>query len=453
MIQDEPVTPFSFPSLTRLRRAGARRVLSNLSWLLVDRVVRMGANLIVSTWVARYLKPAQFGNLSFAVAIVALLASPASLGLDQLVVRELVADPENKNELMGTSFAMKFLAGCVFGLLLPLGFYLFKFNTASNRLLVVICGASLIFSGIEVIDFWFQSKVKSVFSVWARSLAFFVTAIARIILIVYRASLVWFAVIPSLEAIVSTIVLLIAYRKDGESIRHWRVNWHRGLALLAISWPQILSMLAVLVYLRIDVVMLQSMASSEAVGLYAAATRLSEVWYYMPTAVSSSVLPALIAARKNNYPLYRVRAQRVMDFMSVTSISIALVVTFLSTRLIVLMYGRDYAAAGPILAIHVWSGVFAFMNIGSLLWVTAEGLYGRLFWANATGAVVNIVLNLWLIPRYGAMGSAIATLVSYMIACYACTPIFFRGHELFAIQTRSLFTPFWSYFHPSPVQA
>ena len=304
----------------------------------------------------------------------------------------------------------------------------------------------MIFAGVDAIDFWFQSRVKAVFVVCSRSAAFFAMAIVRVVLILSHARLIYFAWATCGEAMLATIALIVAYKIDGQSVRAWRVNWRRGVQLLAISWPQILSLFAVLIYLKVDLVMLQAMAGAKAVGLYSAAARLSEVWYYLPMAISSSVLPSLIAARKNNVELYRKRFQRLLDFMFVTSFSIALLVTVFATRLIVLLFGKDYAAAGPILAIHVWSGVFVFMAFASQLWVTAEGLYHRLFWANAVGAVVNILLNLLLIPRYNAMGSAIATLLSYMIACYLATPLVFRGKGLFMMQTRSLFMPFLSKF-------
>ena len=288
------------PAFIRVRlegRAGVQRVAVNVIWLFADRMVRLGVGLLVSVWVARYLGPAQFGVLSYAVAFVGLFGFFSTLGLDSIVVRDIVRAPQNAKETIGTAFALK-LSGAIVTLIVSVSIVpLLRPGDPAMIGLVAIIAAGTLFQSFDVIDFWFQSQVQSKYTVYARNTAFLIIAVVKVILIQLQAPLTAFAYVSLAEITLSAIGLVMAYQLTGQTIRLWRAGLARARALLSASWPLILSSIAVWTYMRIDQVMLGTLNDDHALGIYAAAVRLSEIWYFIPVAIVNSVFPAIVRSK------------------------------------------------------------------------------------------------------------------------------------------------------------
>lgn len=167
--------------------------------------------------------------------------------------------------------------------------------------------------------------------------------------------------------------------------------------------------------MKIDQVMIQEMLGNEAVGQYAAATRLSEIWYFIPTVVASSLFPAIVNAKRQSEELYYDRLQKLFDLVVWIAIAIALPITFLSDMIVNMLYGEQYNQAASVLMIHIWASIFVFLGVVSGNWYINENLQLLAFWRAFYGMISNIFLNLLLITKYGIQGAAIATLISYMI--------------------------------------
>jgi O-antigen/teichoic acid export membrane protein len=176
--------------------------------------------------------------------------------------------------------------------------------------------------------------------------------------------------------------------------------------------------MAVSIYMRIGQVMIKEMMDAEQVGFYAAAVRLSEAWYFIPMAITASVFPAIINAKKQSDELYYQRLQKLYDLMVWLAVAIALPTTFLAPWVIRVLYGKAFSLAAGVLSIHIWAGVFVFLGVASGQWFIAENLQIYSFYRTLCGCIVNIILNFLLIPRYGVKGAAISTLVSYSFATY-----------------------------------
>lgn len=389
------------------------RLLTNIGWLFADRILRLGVGLLVSVWIARYLGKEQFGALSYALAYVGLFTPLALLGLDQVVVRDLVHQPTDGPTILGTSFVLKLIAGVLAFCAATVVVLAFKPESDVLHGLVLLAGAMLFFQAFDVVDFWFQAHVRSKYSVLARNASFLIVATVRLILILVGAPLVAFAGAVALEAALSAIFLLIVYRWSGERLWAWRVARNRASNLLKTSWPLILTGMAIAVYMRIDQIMLGEMLDDAQVGIYSAAVRISEVWYFIPVAIVSTVAPAIAMAKKSDEARYRHRMQQLLSMMALLGYAVAIPVTFLAGPLVRLFYGSEYAEAGIPLAIHIWAGVFVNLGGALSLWLINEGRTGYFSVSTAMGAVLNVTLNLFLIPTYGATGAAVATLIAY----------------------------------------
>lgn len=393
-------------------------ILGNTGWLFADKILRMGVGLLVGVWVARYLGPEQFGTYNYALAFVALFSAFATLGLDNIVVRDIVHNPSIKDEILGTAFALKLFGG-VFTLLLTVGTISFLRPDDSLTIwLVGIIAAGAIFQAFDTIDIWFQSQVLSKYTVYAKNFAFLIITFVKIVLILLNAPLIAFAWAGFLEVVVGSVGLVIVYRINGYSFNAWSVNLSHANKLLKDSWPLIFSGIAIMIYVKIDQIMLGEMIGNEAVGIYSAATRISEVWYFIPMAIASSVTPSIIETKKNDETLYYGRLQKTFDIMVVLAYSIAIPMTFLSKPLVSILYGSNFNEAGTILAIHIWAAVFVFLGVSRSIWIIIEGFTKIALIGTTLGAILNIVLNFYLIPKYGATGAAIATVISYGFSDY-----------------------------------
>lgn len=420
-------------------RESLKKIVANISWLFADKILRMGMGLIVGAWTARYLGPGQYGILNYAIAFVSLFLPFTTLGLDNIVIREIVRDPVRREEILGTSFFLKLVGGIV-TLALVLGLIaVVRDRDPLTRLLVGISAAGMIFQSFDVIDFWFQSQVTSKFSVFAKNAAFIIIALTKIILILLKAPLVAFALAGLFEIIIGSVFLIIVYRTRGHRLSAWKVNLLRGKDLLKESWPLILSGLAIMIYLRIDQVMLGNIIGDSAVGSYSAAIKISEIWYFVPTAIVGTVFPSIIEAKKISDKLYHDRLQKLFTLMSILAYSIAIPMTFLSNKIVSVLFGPSYREAGPILAISVWAGLFVSVGVARGPWIIAENLTKFSFVTTAFGAITNVLLNIYLIPLYGGIGAAIATVVSYAIGSCLGNLIYRRTREIFYIQLRAVF--------------
>jgi PST family polysaccharide transporter len=394
------------------------RILNNTSWLFADRILRMGVGLFVGVWIARYLGPEQFGIYNYAIAFVALFGALATLGLDGIVVRDIVRSPSSKGEILGTAFMLK-LCGGILTLLFTLGsIYFLRPNDSLTRWLVGIIAAGTIFQAFDTIDFWFQSQIQSKFTVYAKNAAFLLITFIKLALIITKAQLIAFAWAASLEVIIGAFGLVVIYHTNGYSFRTWCVTSLHAKKLLKDSWPLIISGVAIMIYVKIDLIMLGEIIGNKAVGIYSAATRISEVWYFIPTAIVSSMSPLIIETKRLNETLYYHWLQKTFNIMAVLAYSIAVPMTFLSNYLILTLYGPSFNEAGTILAIHIWSGLFVFLGVARGVWIITEGFTKIALITTTSGAVANILLNFYLIPKYGPVGAAIATLISYGFSDY-----------------------------------
>ncbi len=390
----------------------------------------MVVGLFVGIWVARYLGPQQFGLFSYAQSFVALFATIATLGLNGIVIRELVKDESKRDILLGTAFGLKLVGALVVLFILAIAINFTSNDNYTNTLTFVIASAT-IFQSFNVIDFYFQSKVLSKYVVFANIISLFISSIVKISLILNNAGLIAFAYVVLFDSVVLAVGFLYFYFYNHLSIRSWRFKKSVAFSLLKDSWPLILSGIAVSIYMRIDQVMLKEMLGSKAVGQYSAAVRLSEAWYFIPLVISSSVFPAIINAKKQNKGLYYSRLQRLFNLNVWMAIGIALPMTFLSDWVMILLYGEQYNQAGSVLMIHVWAGIFVSLGLASGKWFAAENLIMLSFWRTFYGMVVNIVLNYYLINMYGLQGAAVATFFANFLAAFL--------FDVFNKKTRAIF--------------
>lgn len=419
-----------------------RLVIANAGWLFCLRLLRVAFAFFVGVWTARYLGPTLWGQLNYAIALVVLFGPITRLGLENVVVHELVRRPGDRDEILGTAFALRAIGG-VLSFALALGAVaLLRPGDSTSLLLVAIVAFGMVFQAYDVIDIFFQSETNLKYPVNAKSAALALANALKIVFILLGAPLPWFAGAAAIEVVAGAAGLLVAYRLRGLEARAFRWSAEEARRLFAMGWPLILSGTFAVIYFKIDQVMLGQMISQAEVGIYATAARISEMWYFVPVAISTAVFPVLIRSRQEEGPaIYRERTQRLYDFYVWVSLSVAVVMTFAANRIVVLLFGEAYARSGPILAIHIWAGVFIFLREVLGRWFITENMLTFAYVSNGLGALVNVALNLVLIPRYAAMGAAVATVASYATAGYLSCFLHPRAREAARMMSLALVAP------------
>lgn len=420
---------------------GFIRYFKNTGWMIAEQFLRIIAGLFVGIWVARFLGPEQFGIFSYVLAFTAICGGIAKLGLDRIMVREFVNHPEKCEIYLATAFWLK-----VMGALMVMGLMaaIVPFTNSDRQSIqfIFIIAAGLVFQSFEVVEFYFQSQVMAKVVSICKAVQLSLSSVLKIYLVITQSELLYFVLVAAFDTLSLAMSYFIAYllRKDYRTIyKHFDLSIAKRL--LNDSWPLIFTGIVVSIYMRIDQVMIKEMLGEYEIGIYSAAVRLSESIYFIPVLISASIFPAILNSKKYSEELYKQRLQRLYAVMVWMAITLALLITILSDWLVLLLFGQPYQESGQILIIHVWSAVFVFLGVSFGNFLLAENLAKIDFQRTFVGAVCNVLLNIWLIPIYGASGAAIATLLAQCVANFGYDCFDRRLHQQLKMKIRAFTIP------------
>lgn len=420
-----------------------RRVVDNMGWLVFSKVVRFGGGLVIGVWLARYLGPEAFGLLSFALAMTAVFAVLAGLGLHDVLVRECVTCADRRGEILGTALVLHLLGSLVSWAAIVLIVQLVGPAHTDMQALIIIVSAGLLVQASCVTRAWFEARVQARPVVLLEISAFLVVSVLRCALIVLQAPIMMFAWLIALEACLVSLGLLVLFNKRVRPATGFSISSEQALHLLRSAWPLMVSGLAIMVYARTDQLMLGHLIDPAAVGLYSVALWLSEGWYILPIIIVSSVFPGLLRAGSAESNASRPvidsdDMQRLLDWLASMGLALAATITVLAPWLIILLFGAAYASAVVVLQLHVWSMVFVFLGVAGHKWLLAERLQHLFLYRTLLGAGLNIALNLLLIPRYGIVGAAVATLITQAVVSVGFDALHARTRLLFSLNCHAL---------------
>lgn len=416
------------------------KYFKNTSWLFGEKILRMVVGLFVGIWVARYLGPEQFGLFSYAQSFVGLFTAIATLGLDGIVVRELVKDESRRDELIGTAFWLKLMGA--FGVLFILAMAVnFTSNDSYTNTLVFIIASATIFQSFNVVDMYFQSKVMGKYIVYANVISLLLSSIVKVVLILNHASLMAFAWTIVFDNVILALGFIYYYIKIShhEEERHFlrslTFNKVTAKKLLKDSWPLIFAGIASMINMRVDQIMLGNMTNFEVVGNYAVAVRIAELWLILPTLIGQSVFPAIISAHKHSLELYRKRIFDTIKYMSLFAVPFAILVSLLAEHIVWLLYGEKFEDAGLYLSLYIWTGLpyIVFFVINQV--IVIENLLKWNLYVTIVIIVMNLTLNSIFIPIYQAMGALYVTLSVTYISIIVLIGILYKKTNIFHDKT------------------
>jgi len=397
-----------------LNHDGYKRYFSNTSWMFGGQMFSLLVSFFIGAWIARYLGPENYGVFSYSVAFVGIFGFIASLGVDSILNRELIKTPEKRDVLLGTAFRMKLIGGIIALSLAILSAFVFLSNPLI-KLLVILFSFSFIFQSLNVISNYFNAEVKAKNNVKVTLVTTFVSSFFKVLIIFFGRGVVWFVAILVLDSLLQGIGFITAYKSFGLKLKDWSFDKTLSRKILGNSWPLMLAGAASFIYLKIDQVMIGSMLGDYKVGIYAVAVKLVEVWYFVPAIITTALFPAIINAKKTSKLMYKRRLNNFYILMAVIPVTMAIPVTLLAKPIIQVLFGAGYLEAVSVLRIYIWSSVGLFLGWAGSQYLMSENLVKTIFWVNLFSMLLNLGLNLIFIPKWGIVGSAWATLVSYFI--------------------------------------
>jgi PST family polysaccharide transporter len=414
-----------------------KKALNNVNWLLLEKMISMPVTLLISFIIARYLGPEAFGEYNYILAIVALVTPLSVMGLSGLVSRELINNPDKEQAVMGASIVGRLLGVLMSAIILIIAAFSLE---VTNHYWIIIIAVAQTLSFCSVIDFWLQAKLHAKMSVAVRVTVLITVSIGKLVIVWKDLGLSLLVYLYAFEFMLQAIGYLIVYVYKGGSVRLAYSKTYLYELLSQSKWL-ILSGVAAVIYLKIDIVMLKHLVNESEVGIYSVASRISETWYFIPTIIVTSFFPSLLEARKKGRDLYVRRMQKLNDILLLLSTVIVIIILVLAEFLITLLYGQEYSAATPILQIHIFAGIFIFMRALLSKWLIIEHLLKYSLVTQASGAILNVLLNFLLIPAYHGVGAAFATLISYAAASYFALFLSKDTRPMASIMTYSLFFP------------
>ena len=408
-----------------LSRFQSNRVVKNAAWLIGGRVLQAGINFVLGILTARYLMPSGYGLLSYAAAYTGFFASFCTLGINSVIVKELIDRPKGEGEVLGTALLLRAVSSFLSALtILAIVSFLDK-DEPLTIAVVALCTVGVVFSVLDTFKYWFQSRLESRVTAFVALIAHFLTAAYKLYLIVTGKSVLLFAVASSLDYLCMGVLLFIAYRRHGGGRLSFSARYARQL--LSKSVHYILPALMISVYAQTDRLMLKQMLSEAEVGYYATAVSLCTSWCFVLSAIVDSMQPGIIEAFRDGERGEYLRKNRMLySIMFWLSVLASIFFVILGKPVVQLLYGPDYLPSAAPLRVITWYTAFSYLGVARNAWVICENKQKYLIWIYIPAAAANVLLNILLIPLWGMVGAALASLIAQIITTMI-SPFFIKA--------------------------
>jgi O-antigen/teichoic acid export membrane protein len=418
-----------------------KKYAENISWLIVEKGISLFVGALVGVYVARYLKPESYGLLNYSISFVSIFSALSTLGLDQIIVRELSRQPSARNELLGTGLMLKTYGSTLLIFIMACVMFFMHDDRITNTLIMIIASAE-IFKSFEVVNYFFQSKVESKYPVRTQLFINVFSSLLKLLLVFFQAPLIWFAISIVVNSVLNSIGFIYTYAVRNGSPLAWIFRKELAFKLLSESWPLILYGVALHIQARIDQVMLGKMLNNYEVGQYSVALRFIEIFGFVPMALMNTFTPTVSRAKTVSEELYESRLLNLYRLMFVSFLIIAVPIYFFSEDLVMLLYGSDYQPAGYLLSLFALRIFFSHMGVGKSLFIVNESLFLYSLITVIMGAVTNITLNYFLIPILGPTGAIIASMLSFTVSIFLIDVLFEKPRRNQKLMIKGM-TTFW----------
>ena len=407
-----------------IRQILKNRTVNNAGWLIAGRVAQMVINLIIGLLTARYLGPSNFGVINYATAYTTFFAAFCTLGINSVLVKEFIDKPGEEGSIIGTSLGLRAISSFLSVIVIISIVSIIDSSEPQTVIAVALSGIGVLFQIFEVINYWFQSRLKSKVVAISSFIAYFIVAVYKTVLILLHKDVTYFAAATAIDYFFLGLLLLFAYKKNGGKRLSFSKKY--GKELLNKSRHFILPSLMVAIYGQTDRIMLKHMISTAEIGYYSTAVSVSNMWCFVLSAIIDSCYPSIMQAYNTSKAVYVKRNKQLYAIIFYMSLVVSILFTLLGKLIIGIMYGQAYLPAVAPLRIVTWYTAFSYLGVARNAWIVCENRQKYLIYIYISSAVANVILNILFIPRWGATGAAVASLIAQIMTTMI-VPFFIKG--------------------------
>ena len=407
----------------KIKQLFKSKVTKNAGWLIGGNIVYKLIAFLVGIWTARYLGPNNYGLINYASAYLTFFFSLSTLGLNAIIVKELIDRPEEEGTTLGTTLVLQGAASILSSVMIICIVFFVDYGETETLIVVSLCSIGLFFQMMDSLKYWFQSKLMSKYCAIATTVAYIISSLYKVVLLVLGMSVRWFAMATSIDYLFVAIILFFIYKKkDGPILRF---SLDRAKMMLKKSYHYILSGLMVAIYGATDKLMLKQFLNEAEVAYYGTALSICNVWVFVLAAIIDSFNPIILELHNTNERAYIKKNIQLYSIVFYCSMTVGVLYTAFARIGIQILYGDAYMPAVTPLRIITWYVAFSYLGVARNAWVVSENKQKYLIPINAGSAIMNVVLNAILIPGMGASGAAIASLITQISTIFV-VPLFIR---------------------------
>lgn len=387
--------------------------IRNASWLIIGKVFQMVLSLLMSIFTVRYLGPSNYGIINYVTAYVTFFTSLCTLGLNSVIIKDFVDNPEQQGEAIGTSFALRGISSILSAITITGIVFVVDKGDKLILIVAILCSMALFFQIFDTYNFWFQSRYESKVTAMATLVAYIITSIYKIMLLLSGAGVQWFAFATSVDYIVVGVLLIIVYKRyRGPRLK---VSRHKAKSLLGRSYHYILSGMMVAIYGQTDKFMLKHMLDETSVGYYSLATTISAMWVFVLQAIIDSMYPTILQLHKKDKEQFDRKNRQLYAIVFYVSVVVGIIFCLLGEIVIQIMYGKEFLPAVSALKIVTWYTIFSYLGVARNAWIVCENKQKYLKYMYILAAIANVFLNYICIPIWGMNGAAFASLITQIL--------------------------------------
>lgn len=406
-----------------LQKIIKNKEVKNAGWLIIGKIIQMGINFFVGILTARYLGPSNYGLINYAAAYTAFFFSVCTLGINSIIVKEFIDNPSKEGEILGTSLILRGVSSIFSAITIVAISSVLDSNEPITKIVVILYTISLVFQIFDMFNYWFQSRLQAKYTAIASLIAYTITAIYKIILLVTNQPVTLFALSISIDYISVALILFYFYKKEGGGKLSFSFKY--GKNLLKKSYHFILPSLMVAIYGQTDKMMLKHMINETEIGYYATAVSLCSVWCFVLNAIIDSVNPSIMKSYQDDEKSF-IKYNKVLYFIVFyISIFVSILFTVFGKLIIQILFGEAYLPTVSSLRIITWYTAFSYLGVARNAWIVCKNKQRYLKYLYFSSAVLNVILNILFIPKYGAVGAALASLIS-QISTVIIVPFFIK---------------------------
>lgn len=386
------------------------KVTINAGWLIAGRIYHMLLTFFIGLLTARYLGPANYGLINYAAAYTTFFASFCTLGINSVIVKNFVDNPDEEGETIGSAIVLRTVSSLLSVIMMICITLFIDKGEVTTNIVVALCSIGVLFQVMDTLNYWFQARLQSKYAALATVISYTVVSIYKIWLLFTGRSVEWFAVSTSLDSFVVAIVLLVMYYKQNGPKFSFSVK--KSKELFFSSYHFILAGLMVAIYGSTDRFMLKQMLNESEVAYYSTAVALCNTWVFVLAAIIDSMYPVILQHFGKNNGKFEQKNRQLYAIVFYMSVLASSLISVLATFIVKVLYGDAYISAADPLRIITWYTAFSYLGVARNAWMVCYNCQFYLKYLYIGAALTNVVLNVWLIPIWGASGAALASLIT-----------------------------------------